>query len=96
MNAIVFLIAVIIWKNYSIKIIDDVDDATLTPSDYTITVSNIPKEMVVPKVKDLIIKISNDIELENIHIAKRFDERIQTFKVFLTAAKQLKDARTLL
>lgn len=71
------------------------DDATLTPSDYTITVSNIPKEMAVPKVKDLIINISNDISLENIHIAKRFDDRIQTFKVFIQAAKQLKDARTL-
>lgn len=52
--------------------------------------------MAVPKVKDLILNISDDIELENIHIAKRFDDRIQTFKVFIQAAKQLKDARTIL
>eukprot|EP00801_Mesodinium_rubrum_P000784 Mrub_00784.p1 GENE.Mrub_00784~~Mrub_00784.p1 ORF type:complete len:898 (+),score=64.89 Mrub_00784:149-2695(+) len=94
-NSIIFLIAIIIWKNYSASIIDDVDDATLTPSDYTIRVFNIPVEAPVSKVKEIIMKISSDIRAENIHIAKRFDSRIQAFKNLITAAKTIKDLRTI-
>eukprot|EP00801_Mesodinium_rubrum_P000765 Mrub_00765.p1 GENE.Mrub_00765~~Mrub_00765.p1 ORF type:complete len:896 (+),score=65.92 Mrub_00765:148-2688(+) len=94
-NSIIFLIAIIIWKNYSASIIDDVDDATLTPSDYTIRVFNIPVEAPVSKVKEILMKISSDIRAENIFIAKRFDSRIQAFKNLIAIAKVLKDLRSL-
>jgi len=67
----------------------------LTSSDYTLRVFNIPKEMQVPNVKEIILKMSSDIKEDNIHIAKRFDDRIQTFKDLIAAAKVLKDMRTI-
>jgi len=77
-------------------IIDEVDDATLTPSDFTLRVFNIPKEMQVGKVKELIRNICpEEIELSNVNIAKRFDSRIHVFKAFVSAAKVLKDIRSI-
>lgn len=32
-NVVIFLFAIIIWKNHSENIIDEVDDASLTPTD---------------------------------------------------------------
>lgn len=51
--------------------------------------------MVIPKVKEIIMKISSDIRAENIFIAKRFDSRIQAFKNLIAIAKVLKDLRSL-
>lgn len=87
--------AIIIWKNYSDKVVQEVDDAALTPMDFTLRVMNIPKEMKVTDLKEKIIKISDDIQLHNINIVKKFDGRIFTFKKLIDAAKILKDARTI-
>lgn len=87
--------AIIIWKNYSQKIINDVDDASLTPTDFTLRVLNIPKEMSIPDLKSIIMPISDDIAEHNIHIAKKFDDRIFVFKKLVDAGKALKDARTI-
>lgn len=56
---------------------------------------NIPLEMKLTDLKKIIMPISDDIKEENIHIVKRFDDRIFTFKRLIDAGKKLKDARTL-
>lgn len=56
---------------------------------------NIPLEMKLQELKNIIMPISDDIREENIHIVKRFDDRIFTFKKLIDAGKSLKDARTI-
>jgi len=75
--------------------VDEVDDASLTPMDFTLRVMDIPKEMKIDDLKKIILPISDDIQEHNIHIVKKFDERIFTFKKLIDAAKLLKDARTI-
>lgn len=94
-NVVVFFAAVVIWKNHSNNIIEEVDDNALTPTDYTLRISNIPKEWKVPQLKEILSKISDDLEPVNIHIAKKFDNRIMFFKDFVIKANVLKDARTI-
>jgi len=94
-NVVVFLAAVVIWKNYSDKIIEEVDDNALTPTDFTLRIRNIPKEWKVPQLKEILSKISDDLEPVNIHIAKKFDNRTMFFKDFVIKANVLKDARTI-
>lgn len=94
-NVLIFLFAIIIWKNHSEKIIDEVDDASLTPTDYTLRIRNIPLKWKVPELKEILVKISDDIDPKNIHIAKKFDDRVIFFRDLITKAKVLKDARTI-
>jgi hypothetical protein len=94
-NVVIFLFAIIIWKNHSENIIDEVDDASLTPTDYTLRVRNIPKTWKVPELKEVLKKISPAINPDNIHIAKKFDDRIIFFRELIGKAKILKDARTI-
>jgi len=52
--------------------------------------------MQVQNVRELVREINpKDIQAKNIHIAKRFDGRIHTFKNLIIAAKALKDLRSI-
>jgi hypothetical protein len=84
------------WDKISDWIVQSVDDATLTPSDYTLSFHNLPTQAKKDnEVKEICKKVCPDfIDEARIYLAKKFDDKIEVFKNLIVAAKELKDMRT--
>lgn len=93
---VVFMLAALLWGRIASGIIKSVDDATLTPSDYTLIFTNLPKETIYnDKIKPICQKVCPDaIEEDRIYMAKAFDDKIRQFRDLNTASKELRDLRT--
>jgi len=87
-----FIISFIYWKHRSEVISEEVDDNTLTPTDYTLEFHNIPKHAKQDDVKTLIFESFPNIVYE-VYTVKKFDARMDKFNDLCIAAKTLKDLR---
>jgi len=73
------MLAALLWGRIASGIIKSVDDATLTPSDYTLIFTNLPKETIYnDKIKSICQNVCPDaIEEDRIYMAKAFDDKIR-------------------
>jgi len=80
-NTLVFIIAIVYWLRRTSEIENLSNLKQLKPSDYTIEVHNIPTKAKSDSVKEKLYNLFKDkVKIENIHVVKKFDSKIDVFQ----------------
>lgn len=87
------ILSILQWQKKTSAIIEKVDDETLTPTDQTLEVYNIPEFANKEEVAGFCENLYPG-HIQDVYLVKKLDERIETFHNLVEKAKVLKNLRS--